>query len=464
MDLREQLQAKFEEASVRQRALGALRLSFAFIRTAALCAAMAAVPAASAAQRGPRSPTRSPIASSGSFFTTMSEEGGSFPSENFVSNEKTYQYVIPTLQRTLTPGGVYLGVGPEQNFTYIANLKPRMAVIFDIRRQNAMAAPDVQGAVRAVADARGVRVAAVLATVAARRSRPSATPAELFAAVVDGDGERFGVRRELEGDRRSAHGHARLRAVGRRRRIDAARVRRLLRGGPGHQLRAIGLGAPLPSVTPWLVTYARAADAHERRRREHGVPRDRGELQRLRALERETSSCPWSATSPARRRSAAWASTSSSTTRVVTAFYTSNVEQYLFTSRSDERFYETSRRSRSTRPARSSARCRRVPGPQSSPIRDSSELSRPISAISSVQITDSGGVRVLIATGVDSGGKAVTRRIVDAVPPVTLANTTAFISGIATISRVLGAFANGQLKTYEQLNAMTKTGEWKSPP
>src|SRR5215217_1037127 len=73
------------------------------------------------------------------FFTTVSEEGGTFSSENFVSNEQTYQHVIPTLKRTLTPNGVYLGVGPEQNFTYIANLKPRMAVIFDIRRQNAMA-------------------------------------------------------------------------------------------------------------------------------------------------------------------------------------------------------------------------------------------------------------------------------------------------------------------------------------
>ena len=38
-------------------------------------------------------------------FSTMSEEGGAFPSENFVSNEKTYQHVIPTLQRTLTPNG-----------------------------------------------------------------------------------------------------------------------------------------------------------------------------------------------------------------------------------------------------------------------------------------------------------------------------------------------------------------------
>lgn len=72
------------------------------------------------------------------FFTSMSEEGGSFVSENFVSNETSFQEVIPTLQKTLTPGGVYLGVGPEQNYTYIANLKPRLAVIFDIRRQNAM--------------------------------------------------------------------------------------------------------------------------------------------------------------------------------------------------------------------------------------------------------------------------------------------------------------------------------------
>src|SRR3970040_55477 len=72
------------------------------------------------------------------FFTTMSEPDGYFLSENFVSNEVSFQDVIPTLQRSLTRNGVYLGVGPEQNFTYIANLGPRMAVIFDIRRQNAM--------------------------------------------------------------------------------------------------------------------------------------------------------------------------------------------------------------------------------------------------------------------------------------------------------------------------------------
>src|SRR5688572_1971924 len=72
------------------------------------------------------------------FFTSISEPDGFFLSENFVSNEVSFQEVIPTLQKTLTKDGVYLGVGPEQNFTYISNLGPRMAVIFDIRRQNAM--------------------------------------------------------------------------------------------------------------------------------------------------------------------------------------------------------------------------------------------------------------------------------------------------------------------------------------
>ena len=40
------------------------------------------------------------------------------------------------MQRLTRPGGVYLGVAPEQNFTYIAAIQPKVAFIFDIRRQN----------------------------------------------------------------------------------------------------------------------------------------------------------------------------------------------------------------------------------------------------------------------------------------------------------------------------------------
>lgn len=66
----------------------------------------------------------------------MSEPDGSFQFENFLSNELGYQSVIPRLLEGTKPGGAYLGVAPEQNFTYIASLKPKIAFIVDIRRQN----------------------------------------------------------------------------------------------------------------------------------------------------------------------------------------------------------------------------------------------------------------------------------------------------------------------------------------
>jgi hypothetical protein len=66
----------------------------------------------------------------------LSEQDGFFRSENLVSNEHTYQYVIPALQVTTGPGGVYLGVAPDQNFTYMAAVRPHMAFILDIRRGN----------------------------------------------------------------------------------------------------------------------------------------------------------------------------------------------------------------------------------------------------------------------------------------------------------------------------------------
>src|SRR5262245_39696353 len=66
----------------------------------------------------------------------FSEPNGFFRSDNLLSNELWFQYVIPDLTRTAKSGRVYLGVGPEQNFTYIAALKPKMVFIFDIRRGN----------------------------------------------------------------------------------------------------------------------------------------------------------------------------------------------------------------------------------------------------------------------------------------------------------------------------------------
>jgi hypothetical protein len=65
-----------------------------------------------------------------------SEPDGVFRSDNLLSNELGFQYVVPELTRTTKSGRVYLGVGPEQNFTYIVATKPAIAFIVDIRRGN----------------------------------------------------------------------------------------------------------------------------------------------------------------------------------------------------------------------------------------------------------------------------------------------------------------------------------------
>ena len=66
----------------------------------------------------------------------MSEPNGAFQSDNLLSNEMGLSTVAAALAARVKPGGVYLGVGPEQNFTYIAAIRPRMVFITDIRRGN----------------------------------------------------------------------------------------------------------------------------------------------------------------------------------------------------------------------------------------------------------------------------------------------------------------------------------------
>jgi hypothetical protein len=66
----------------------------------------------------------------------FSEPDGTYHSENLVSNEIRFQQIVPELISKVKPGGVYVGVGPEQNFTYISAVRPSMVFIVDIRRGN----------------------------------------------------------------------------------------------------------------------------------------------------------------------------------------------------------------------------------------------------------------------------------------------------------------------------------------
>jgi hypothetical protein len=63
----------------------------------------------------------------------LSENGGYFDTDNLISNEGAYIQIVPELEPV---GGVYVGVGPEQNFHYIGRLRPSWAFILDVRRDN----------------------------------------------------------------------------------------------------------------------------------------------------------------------------------------------------------------------------------------------------------------------------------------------------------------------------------------
>jgi hypothetical protein len=66
----------------------------------------------------------------------LSERGGYFDTDNLISNERSYLHVAPALRDASLKGGAYIGVGPDQNFSYIAQARPSIAFIVDLRRDN----------------------------------------------------------------------------------------------------------------------------------------------------------------------------------------------------------------------------------------------------------------------------------------------------------------------------------------
>ena len=108
-------------------------------RIAALCVAVAlALGPGAAGCRGIFRRSTLPLQLSDQDFwvltSSLSEPAGTFThSDNLVSNEILFADILRTLGRG---NGIYIGVGPEQNFTYIAALQPAMAFIVDVRGEN----------------------------------------------------------------------------------------------------------------------------------------------------------------------------------------------------------------------------------------------------------------------------------------------------------------------------------------
>jgi hypothetical protein len=97
-------------------------------------------PNAPAAERAPASPKSIERSLTAQQFAELvekfSEPNGYFDSDNLISNESSYLHVMGKIRQMKVSGGAYIGVGPDQSFSYIAQIRPSIAFITDIRRDN----------------------------------------------------------------------------------------------------------------------------------------------------------------------------------------------------------------------------------------------------------------------------------------------------------------------------------------
>src|SRR5690606_9294292 len=112
------------------RSVRAARLGLLLVLAAPLATHPAAVAASHAAQ-APTAvaplPTRLSDAEYWKLVGDISEPGGYFRIvDNYTSNETEIGQIVGMLREAGVAGGVYLGVGPEQNYTYIAATRPAM--------------------------------------------------------------------------------------------------------------------------------------------------------------------------------------------------------------------------------------------------------------------------------------------------------------------------------------------------
>ena len=72
----------------------------------------------------------------GALVQGLSASSGYFDTDNLISNEGSYLHPLTLFDKLGVRGGAYIGVGPDQNFSYMARVRPRVAFIVDIRRDN----------------------------------------------------------------------------------------------------------------------------------------------------------------------------------------------------------------------------------------------------------------------------------------------------------------------------------------
>jgi hypothetical protein len=273
-----------------------------------------------------------------SLVSEVSEPGGFFRiTDNFTSNEPEVGRVFTMLRERGVNGGVYLGVGPEQNLTYIAAIRPAMAFVVDIRRQAVMQHL-LYKAVFEIAKDRADFIALLFS-----KPRPDdldgSTPIQriwsAFAAVrADPDLASKNAVRIVE---QLTERHGFIFTAAEAAQLESVRAAFVhygpdisTRGGLG-RLRAAGNGGTFADLTGWA--YDSAGDPQSFLSTEEN-------FQFVKSLEQKNLLVPVSGDFGGPKAVRAIGAYLQKQGLVVSAFYVSNVEQYLFQDGKATAFYD----------------------------------------------------------------------------------------------------------------------------
>src|SRR5882672_6432771 len=255
----------------------------------------------------------------------LSERGGDFSNENFVSNEAQYQDVVPALKVTTKPGGVYIGVGPEQNFSYAAVLQSKLAFVIDIRRQN-MVELLMYKALFEMSPNRADFVSSLFSRVRPAGLDTKTTSAALFAAFESAKVDSDLLAKNLQAIKAymTRHGYQ-LSSE------DLSNIEKICtvfsRGGPGINYN---FASPTPAVGPPAeATYARLMNTADITGRNSSFLATEENFLYVREMQRKNLIVPLTGdfAGPAVIRNVGRYLTERKTT--VSVFYISNVETYL---------------------------------------------------------------------------------------------------------------------------------------
>ncbi len=257
-------------------------------------------------------------------------------------NEMAFQYVIPALQATTQPGGVFLGVGPDQNFTYIVGIETEARVHLRHPARQSPGAPAVQSRRSSMSDdARRFPVAP-----ASRGRVPAGSIARSSAdAMLDAYAHRAGeatrcirkICRTCANWLTKHHGFALGDSTSRA--SNTCTPRSIVGGARSHlQLRQCSAAGSAAATAAACRPTGELMVLDRRRWRASQLHRERSELPRARDPPSSTmrSFRSWE-TLRATRRSRRSLQYLKDRQATVTAFYLSNVEQYLWNGSDDGR-------------------------------------------------------------------------------------------------------------------------------